>query len=61
MSLESSSFEDIVSKLNQIADKVVVLYRPDPFYSVGQFYEHFDQVEDAEVKEIMKRHGYKPL
>ena len=57
----SSSNEDIVSKLNQIADKVIVLYRPDPFYAVGQFYEHFNQVEDTEVKEIMKRHGYRPM
>ena len=57
----SSSNEDIVSKLNQIADKVIVLYRPDPFYAVGQFYEHFNQVEDAEVKKIMKRHGYRPM
>jgi predicted phosphoribosyltransferase len=57
----SSLNEDIVSKLSQIADKVVVLYRPDPFYSVGQFYECFDQVDDAEVKEIMKRHGYRPM
>ena len=57
----SSSNDDIVSKLNQIVDKVIVLYRPDPFYSVGQFYERFDQVDDAEVKEIMKRHGYNPL
>src|SRR5919202_1491503 len=54
----SSLNEDIVSKLNQIADKVIVLYRPDPFYSVGQFYEHFNQVDDTEVKEIMKRHRY---
>ena len=57
----SSLNEDIVSKLNQIADKVIVLYRPDPFYSVGQFYDHFNQVEDAEVKEIIKRHGYRPM
>ena len=61
ISLESSSNEDIVSKLNQIADKVMVLYRPDPFYSVGQFYKHFEQVDDAEVREIMKRHGHRPL
>jgi putative phosphoribosyl transferase len=60
-SIPSSSNEDIVSKLNQIADKVIILYRPDPFYSVGQFYRHFEQVNDAQVKEIMKRHGYKPL
>ena len=56
----STSNEDVVSKVNQIADKVTILYRPDPFYAVGQFYEHFNQVEDAEVKEIMKRHGYRP-
>jgi len=56
-----SSNEDIVSKLNHIADKVIVLYRPEPFYSVGQFYERFEQVEDAGVKEIIKRHGYRPM
>jgi putative phosphoribosyl transferase len=57
----SSLNEDVISKLNQIADKVIVLHRPDPFYSVGQFYEHFNQVEDVEVKEIMKRHGYRSM
>jgi len=57
----SSSNKDIISKLNQIVDKVIVLYRPEPFYSVGQFYEHFEQVQDAEVREIMKRHGYRPM
>jgi predicted phosphoribosyltransferase len=59
--LQSPSYEDIVSKLNQIADKVIVLYRPEPFYSVGQFYQHFEQVNDGEVREIMKRHGHRPL
>src|SRR5919206_2129819 len=57
-SLQSSSNEDVVTKLNQIADKVIILYRPEPFYSVGQFYKHFEQVSDAEVREIMIRHGY---
>ena len=60
-SMSSSSNQDIISKLNQIADKVIVLYRPDPFYSVGRFYKHFEQVDDVEVKEIMKRYGYMPL
>ena len=59
-SLQPSN-EDIVSKLNQIADKVIILYRPEPFYSVGQFYTHFEQVSDEEVREIMIRHGYRPL
>ena len=56
----STSNEDIVRNLNQITDKVIIHYRPDPFYAVGQFYEHFNQIEDAEVKVIMKRHGYRP-
>jgi predicted phosphoribosyltransferase len=52
-----SSKEDIVSKLNQIVDKVIILYRPEPFYSVGQFYRNFEQVSDDKVRYIMKRHG----
>jgi predicted phosphoribosyltransferase len=57
----SSSNEDAVSKLNRIADKVLILYRPETFYSVGQFYKQFEQVSDAEVREIMRRHGHGPL
>jgi putative phosphoribosyl transferase len=38
--LESS----ILEKLNQIADKVIVIFTPYDFAAVGQFYEHFDQV-----------------
>jgi predicted phosphoribosyltransferase len=56
-----SSNDDIVGKLYQMADKVIILYRPEPFSSVGQFYKHFDQVDDAEVRDIMKRHGHRPL
>ena len=52
--LESS----IVNKLNQIADKVVVIFSPYDFAAVGQFYEHFDQVSDKEVKEIMNKYGF---
>ena len=52
--LESS----ILDKLNQIADKVIVIFTPYDFAAVGQFYEHFDQVSDKEVKEIMKKYGF---
>jgi putative phosphoribosyl transferase len=54
----TSSNESIANKLNQIADKVIILYTPEPFYSVGQFYENFEQISDNEVREITKRHGY---
>jgi len=53
---------DTVDRLKQLIgnnDKVLVLYSPEPFIAVGQFYEHFGQVSDDEVKKIMIRHGYK--
>ena len=52
--LESS----ILEKLNQIADKVIVIFTPYDFAAVGQFYEHFEQVSDKEVKEIMNKYGF---
>lgn len=54
--LESS----ILDKLNKIADKVIVIVCPYDFAAVGQFYEHFDQVSDKEVKEIMNKYGFNP-
>lgn len=49
---------ETVQKLAEIVDEVVVLYMPDFFNAVGQFYENFDQVEDGKVQEIMKKYGY---
>ena len=54
--------QDTVTKLRRLLgqnDKVIVLHSPEPFIAVGRFYENFDQVSDEEVKELMKRHGYK--
>src|SRR3989442_5489492 len=53
---------DTVDRLKQIVannDKVIVLYSPEPFIAVGQFYEDLCQVRDCEVSKIMKKHGYK--
>jgi putative phosphoribosyl transferase len=50
---------EISNDLNQVADEVIVLYSPLLFEAVGQFYEDFSQVSDNEVKEIMKKYGYK--
>jgi putative phosphoribosyl transferase len=47
---------DTVDKLNQIADKVIILYSPAEFSAVGQFYKQFDQVSDKEVKTIMNKY-----
>lgn len=47
---------DTIDKLDEIADKIIILSIVREFYAVGQFYENFDQVEDKEVKEIMKKY-----
>jgi putative phosphoribosyl transferase len=49
---------DMMDKIKEVSDKIIVLYLPEIFGSVGRFYSHFEQVSDNEVREIMKRHGY---
>ncbi|MEI8233108.1 MAG: phosphoribosyltransferase family protein [Verrucomicrobiota bacterium] len=44
---------EILPTLEQAADQVVVLNRAPEFYAVGQFYEQFDPVSDAEVIRIL--------
>lgn len=39
------------------ADEVVCLEAPADFAAVGQFYRHFEQVEDEEVVALLARHG----
>ncbi|MGB3344211.1 MAG: phosphoribosyltransferase family protein [Aequorivita sp.] len=36
-------------------DEVICLYAPIDFQAVGQFYENFDQVGDAEVKTLLNK------
>ena len=50
--------KDTIERLAQLAE-VVVLHDPITFGAVGEFYDSFDQVEDSEVIEIMRSHGYK--
>lgn len=59
VTVPGSPSNDVIGGLNQTTDKVILLYTPEPFYSIGQFYENFEQVGDDEVRKIMKRHGYK--
>ena len=47
---------EILEDLNRAADKVIVLYTPEPFGAVGRFYDDFNQVSDDEVKEMMKKY-----
>ncbi|MEV1176496.1 phosphoribosyltransferase [Nonomuraea sp. NPDC049784] len=46
---------ETVSSLRQEADEVVVLLTPVDFRAVGQWYEHFDQLSDADVLELMSK------
>jgi predicted phosphoribosyltransferase len=47
-----------IESLKNLADEVIILYSPEPFYAVGQFYKKFPQVSDDEVIEIMQKYGY---
>lgn len=40
---------DWQARLGADADEFVCLETPDPFFSIGQFYENFDQTSDEEV------------
>ena len=53
--------KEIVDKLNKLVDKVVVLRSPVDFNAVGGFYHEFEQVEDSQVQEIMRKLGYKVI
>lgn len=45
---------DSVRNLEKAADEFIVLATPIPFFAVGQFYVAFEQVSDAEVREILE-------
>jgi predicted phosphoribosyltransferase/pimeloyl-ACP methyl ester carboxylesterase len=45
---------DTVQKIRAYADEVVCLHQPAYFHAVGQFYRHFDQVEDAEAIAVLQ-------
>jgi len=36
-------------------DALVVVVTPEPFYSVGEWYEHFDQTSDEEVRALLQQ------
>jgi len=46
---------ETIRELKEIADQVVVLLTPEPFYAIGQFYEDFSQTSDEEVTELLRR------
>ncbi len=45
---------EAMRRLAPLADRVECLLSPRPFWAVGAFYDHFDQVTDDEVIELLK-------
>jgi putative phosphoribosyl transferase len=43
-----------VAALSQVADQVVCLESPEPFYAIGQWYQDFSQTTDAEVVRLLR-------
>ena len=43
-----------VAALGQVADQVVCLESPEPFYAIGQWYQDFSQTSDAEVVRLLR-------
>jgi putative phosphoribosyl transferase len=44
---------EAAAMLRQIADEVVSLAQPEPFYAVGFWYEDFSQITDDEVYALL--------
>lgn len=46
-----------LEQIRPYCDELVCLETPEDFMAVGQFYRHFDQVEDRDVVALLARHG----
>ena len=44
---------DTIREMKKMADRVVCLQTPEPFYAIGEFYEDFEQTEDEEVIKLL--------
>lgn len=42
-------------RLEKVADQVICLHMPEPFYGVGNWYDNFSQTTDKEVLEYLRR------
>lgn len=45
---------EVMARLQQVADEVICLDTPEPFFAVGQFYQDFNQTTDEEVIETLR-------
>ena len=45
---------DTVHELIEVADAVVVVSTPSPFYAIGPWYDEFTQTTDDEVRALLR-------
>jgi predicted phosphoribosyltransferase len=50
-----TSSADAVDRLKPIADEVIVISTPEPYYAVGYWYRTFDQLTDNDVADWLAR------
>jgi putative phosphoribosyl transferase len=48
---------DWTESLADVADELIALSTPSPFFAVGQWYEHFAQTTDEEVLATLREHA----
>ena len=46
----------ILARVRSLCDTVVCLHAPLDFYSIGQFYEDFSQIDDEKVVTLLREH-----
>ena len=46
--------KEVVSKLKEVADEVILLQTPADFMAVGQYYQDFHQLDDEEVIGLLR-------
>lgn len=46
---------EVLREFRRLADEVVVVDTPEPFYAVGAWYEDFTQTTDQEIRELLAR------
>jgi predicted phosphoribosyltransferase len=48
-------------EVSMLVDKLVCLYRPEPFGGVGQWYDDFSQTSDDEVQKLLANSKHQPI
>jgi len=49
---------DTKIKMEKMVDELIYVLSEDPFYAVGQYYQKFHQVSDAELMDILVKRGF---